>query len=512
MDFIRQSHNISTPVSKGTVEFAVDGDIIVPDVLPDILKVIQVDSNAALSEKRVNDGKLVVDGHLDLKILYIPDDDASRIKSIITSFSFSHTLTGTAMEENTFADLSVDVSKVEFQLTNSRKLKIKSVISLMYNIFDSDELKIATDTELENSLELSRGNACLCNFVDFKDTQFLVRESLEIPAGQSSIKDILKVDASVYDTEVKVIAGRVIVKGICGVCVLYTDTEECIRYCDFEIPFTEIIELENVQETNLCDVEYCVKEIMYHPETDSDGDMRIVFTEIIVGVKINAFDKAEIEYVEDCFCPGKHMDFTRDVRKMEKVISQSTVNINIREMLESDKNAPAISGIYSLFAKPVVDSVKCEKGRACVEGRVICYCLYVCQEGEMPVYSTRHELRFCENVESDGCDTDCFCNVKADVLHKNYAINSAGETEVKLSVSLDVMVLKAFDMPVLSEFEVCDLEQNEKKGIVIYFVQNNDSLWNVAKKYAVSGEEIAKLNNLEDGNLCEGMKLLIPSV
>ena len=511
MDFIRQSLNLSMPVSKGSVEFGVDGDIIVPDVLPDILKVIQVDGNAALSEKRVVDGKLIADGHLDLKILYIPDDDTSKIKSIITSFSFSHTLSAAVMEENTYADLSVDVSKVEFQLTNSRKLKVKSVISLMYNIFNCQALEIATDTE-EDDLRLKKNSASICSFVDFKDTQFLVRESLEIPAGQSSIKDILKIDASVYDTEVKIIAGRVIVKGICGVCVLYTDSEECIKYCDFEIPFTEIIELEDIQETHICDVEYSVREITYHTEADSDGDIRIVFTEIIIGAKINGFERTDVEYIEDCYCPGKSMKFSCETKKMEAVVCQNSANLTIREILESDKNSPSISGIYSLFAKPVVESVKCEKGRACVEGRVICYCLYVCEGGEMPVYSTRHELRFCENIDADGCDTESFCTVKADITHKNYAINSAGETEVKLSLSLDVMVLKSIDMPVLSEFELCDVEETNKKGIVIYFAEDNDSLWGVAKKYTVSEEEIARLNNLEDDKLCEGMKLLIPSV
>ena len=74
------------------------------------------------------------------------------------------------------------------------------------------------------------------------------------------------------------------------------------------------------------------------------------------------------------------------------------------------------------------------------------------------------------------------------------------------------MVLRAIDMPVLSEFEICDLEETNKKGIVIYFAEHNETLWSVAKKYTVSEEEIAKLNNLEDDKLCEGMKLLIPSV
>ena len=132
MEFIKKSLTLNQPLKKGVAEFGVDGDIIVPDVLPDILKVLQVDGCASLSSCDVSDGKAYCEGKVDLKILYIPDEDSSKIKSITTSFDFSHTIGNAPSDTDCFADLSVDVSKVDFRLTNSRKLRVKSIINMNY--------------------------------------------------------------------------------------------------------------------------------------------------------------------------------------------------------------------------------------------------------------------------------------------------------------------------------------------------------------------------------------------
>ena len=510
MDFIKENLKLCSPIKKGCGEFGVEGDIIVPDVLPDILKVIQVDGTAVLTESRVQEGKLVCDGRLDLKILYVPEDDTCKIKSITTSFDFSHVPVSTVPGEKFYTDVSVDVTRVDFHLTNSRKLKIKSVIELCYCLFETQCIEIATDAE-EDMFEIKKGRATVSGFVDFKDTQFLVRESLEIPAGQSSICDLLKIDVSVYDTEFKVISGRVVVKGICGICALYTDSSGCVRYSDFEVPFTEIIELEEASEDTICSIDYCVKDINYRAEADSDGDIRIIVADIIIGAKISACQSQDLEYVQDCYCPGKRATFEKEEKEIECVMSRATATATMREVISLPAGAPDLSGIYSLVTKPVVESAKAEQGRVCVEGKVICYCLYICND-DIPVYSHKHEIRFCENIDAEGAEPDCNCEVKAEITHKNYALNSAGETEIKISMSLDTVMTKSINVPVISECEIEEVAVEDKKGIVIYFAQEGDTLWSIAKHYTVPASAVVELNGLEGDNIEKGMKLLIPSI
>ena len=45
--------------------------------------------------------------------------------------------------------------------------------------------------------------------------------------------------------------------------------------------------------------------------------------------------------------------------------------------------------------------------------------------------------------------------------------------------------------------------------MIVYVAGKGDSLWSIAKKFKTSVETVAKLNQLEDGQIEEGRKLLI---
>jgi len=509
MDFIKKEINVCNTVLQGCSELGVDGDIIVPDVLPDMLKIIQVDGEAHLTGYDVSDGNMSCTGKLELKILYIPDSGDEKIKSVITALDFSHAMSNGKINESLIAELYAEASRVDFQPVNSRKIRIKSAVSLNYCFRETRRLEIPYDTE--DNLEMQRHTVNTSGFTAFRDTQFLVRESLQLPSGQKAINELLKLDTSVCDTEFKVISGRVVVKGFCAVCALYTDTDGCVRYSDFEIPFTEIIELEDANDDTVCEIDFSPGDVTCRLESDSGNENRMIYTEILVNVRINAYENTELEYIGDCYCPGYETELETEEQSLECIPGRGMATITVREVIPTQKNAPSLSSIYNVIAKPVIENARAEDGRICVEGKILCYCLYICSGDEMPVYSVKKEIGFCEYIEAEGCTPGCDCRVRADIVHKNSILNSAGETELKLNVSFEVKAVKTVCIPVITSCTVSEIDASDKKGIVIYFVRNGDSLWEVSKRYKVHASAIAELNNLETEELTNGMKLLIPS-
>ena len=89
MELIKENVKVNQVSCKGSAQVLVDEDIIVPDVKPDILKILQLDAVSCITNKSVIKGKAVINGRVDLKILYIPDSEREKIKSIITSFDFT---------------------------------------------------------------------------------------------------------------------------------------------------------------------------------------------------------------------------------------------------------------------------------------------------------------------------------------------------------------------------------------------------------------------------------------
>ena len=88
MELTKNTINICDTVAKGRTQAMTDGDVIVPDTKPDILKLIQVDSDASITDKYIENGRLILCGRVVYKILYVPDRENEKIKSIETSMEF----------------------------------------------------------------------------------------------------------------------------------------------------------------------------------------------------------------------------------------------------------------------------------------------------------------------------------------------------------------------------------------------------------------------------------------
>jgi LysM repeat protein len=86
------------------------------------------------------------------------------------------------------------------------------------------------------------------------------------------------------------------------------------------------------------------------------------------------------------------------------------------------------------------------------------------------------------------------------------------EVELKAVISLDTIAFSMKEGRLITDVEEkpCDYEKRKEiPGIAGYVVGKGDTLWNIAKIYGSTPEEIKKTNNLTEGELKEGQKLLI---
>ena len=70
----------------------VEGDVIVPDIKPDILSLINVDGNVFIAKKEVQDGKIKLDGAVEVFALYAADDEKASIKGLNALLNFNESI------------------------------------------------------------------------------------------------------------------------------------------------------------------------------------------------------------------------------------------------------------------------------------------------------------------------------------------------------------------------------------------------------------------------------------
>lgn len=86
----------------------------------------------------------------------------------------------------------------------------------------------------------------------------------------------------------------------------------------------------------------------------------------------------------------------------------------------------------------------------------------------------------------------------------------SNEIEIKAVISLNVLVLQCEKRMIISKIEEQPLDMDKIQvmpGITVYIVKSGDTMWDIAKRFYTTVEEICGLNELENetvvpGSLC----------
>lgn len=513
MELVKENVTVNQVSCKGNAQVLVNEDIIVPDVKPDILKILQLDASSCITGKDISNGKVTITGRTDLKIIYIPDSESEKIKSITTSFDFAQNVDSQDISDDMTAVVMSNIDKAEFSLVNSRKLRVKVIVGLDYEVIAEKNVEIAVEASESERAELLRESISLQNCINMSETEFSIKDSIDVPNGQSSICEILKIDTKIADSEYKTVTGKIVAKGAVGVSVLYADNDGKIQFMEAELPFTEVFDCDDAGDDTVCDIDYSISDSDCEVQEDSDGDRRVLNLEITVKVQIKATENVSVDMICDCYEPFMKTQLLKEEIELDEVVARPSVQNTIREMIEIASGAPGISGVYDVITRPYITKAQMQHGKLLTEGKVEAYILYLTDSSESPVYSMKKELPFSYMLECDTTDEELVPEIKAEVKHTAYNLNVAGEIELRCILALSANIIRKRKIELISDVVTEKPIGDEKRGIVIYFAQKGDNLWEISKRYAVPQDEIIRLNNISEPDKIDiGQRLFIPGI
>ena len=510
MELIKERASIGEVVFSGSFETAADADLIVPDIKPDIAKILQVDAAAYISSKNISDGRLTVSGKICFTVIYMPDSETPVPQVMRTSVDFSHRAENPKISENCNAIVNADIGKVDFHVINSRKLSLKAIAVIYSDIISERTVEFASSAE-ENA-EVCTEQIALNTLLGMHDEEFLIKDSIEIPSGKSSIGELLKVDCKLCDKEIKSLTEKIVLKGTLNVNILYTDTNNCIEYTEAELPFTEVFDFPDLYEDDICNINLRICDFGFDTSPDSDGDMRIINLELVVCAEMKSERKGSFTAIKDCFMPGCKTKLYYSETELTKAATCASAQSTLRDSAAVPSNAPGLKSVYNVPVKAVITKAEVSSGKISVSGKAECYIQYITDDAQTPLYCFRKDIPFEYLLDCPDALPGAEASVDAQICHTSYHLNVAGEVEIRCILTISAKALSAEKMQFISDAENEEIPKDKRKGIVIYFVQPGDTLWKISKEYCVSSEDIAEFNALSDrNNLSAGQRLIIPA-
>lgn len=507
MQVKKQDVNVGKAVFSGDIKSSAEGSVIVPDIKPDILKVVQVDAESILEEKSVENGKVVLKGKVYINVLYIPENESEHIQSLSGTLDFLETYKKSEFEQGMNITATCDTGKVGYKLINSRKLGFEAQVVVNVSVTSNMNLSFIYDIDSDKA-EFITDNISIKEVCNQKEFICSIEETVDLT--NNNVLEILKSNAFITEKECRSITGKIIAKGKANATILYVTEKGNYEHVDFDMPFTEVFDWESVDEDYECELDYEIIETQFKLTESQDGDKKSISAYIQIRVTASIEKIRNLQYIKDCYFTNALCDFEYENTICEEICAKPMFSTLVKNIIEKDDSFPDISRIYTSLAKPQITSTDVQNGRISVSGKITVCVLYLSDDAQIPLSGLVEEIPFSHIIECDEASSDKDVLLKIECEHISCTLNSSSSIEARCGICIKGKVIKRYNIQTIKDLTYKgNIERDE--AMIIYFTKENDSVWDIGKMYHVKCQDIKECNKLDGENkLRSGQKIVIP--
>ena len=514
MELIKKNIHMNKLKCKSALQLTLDDDFNVPDIKPDIDRIITQQGTVQINEVKAMNGKLLIKGKLGFNVLYFSEEDSRPIHNISGEIPFDEVIN----MELTCADddpiVRWELEDLSTGLINSRKLSVKSIVSLGVAIEELYDEETGVMVEGPEDVQyISKKIEITDISVDKKDT-FRIKDEIILPTNKGNVVSVLYDAIRLNSMEVRMLEDKFTIKGEMPVFILYaSDSEESpIEYYETEISFGGTIDCNGCNEDMVEDITFRILSKSLEIKPDMDGEERVIDLEVILEMIIKVYDIQEPEILCDVYSPCKEITpIIRDATYENLVIKNNSKH-RVSDRFRVPDNDPKILQICHSDGVIKIDDINPNGTELQVEGIIDMNILYISEDDLRPLSSLKGAIPFTQIIEVKGMNPDSSFEVKPSIDQLSVMMLDGDEIEVKAVMNLNTIVFDKITEPIIIDLEMADLDLDKLQsmpGIVGYVVKKDDSLWNIAKKYYTSVNTIMEINGLENDIIKEGDKLII---
>lgn len=513
-NFKEQRVELLKPKGQFVLQRTFDEHANVPDIKPDIDKILQTSAVLQITKEEISGEQLLIGGDFKVSVLYVPLNDKKPVHHMELKIPFEEALNVDHLSAKDYVKLDTVIEDFNVNLQNSRKLATKSLVQFKVDVSERKEAYIANDVETTEEIEKLVSKVSVCQLKDASKSQYRIKDELLIPSGKPNIMEILWHDITIQNKDIKLLDGKVNLKGNLHIATLYMaqDSDHHLEFIEHELGFNGLIDNPAAKETMLHDIMMNISTENIHIKLDADGEERVLAIEVDTKVDMKIYSDQEISVLRDVYSLGKDLSVVTEAVNYQKLLCKNQSQTNIKETILIDQEDLEILQMYYTSGNAIIDTLNVQNDKIKVEGTVLCKVMYVAADDRMPIHVSESYVPFEHSIEVKGIQQSSKINVSPVINYIGCTMIGEKEVELKCSVLLNTFVFEDYAM---DNIKAIDEKPTDYKvlqklpGIVGYVTNDKDNLWDIAKKYKTKVKSIMKTNGLEDEKLSKGCHLII---
>ncbi|MDR2533013.1 MAG: DUF3794 domain-containing protein [Oscillospiraceae bacterium] len=505
-------------VYDGQTEQGVEFDYVLPDYYPDIFKVLKCTLTPAIISYSVSGSQLFCDGVVYIKVLYMTAG-SNRVYCIEQRYTYSKTVDLVKNAENAVVSVSPKTDYCNCRATSGRRIDVRGAVSCKIKVNCARKTEMITGAE-GMGIETKKTALSYCGEKLVTSRQFVSREDIETGASASGTISLIHHDANIAVTDCKIIANKVIVKGEAQIKALYiissADADggenNTTEVMEATIPISQILDLEGVTENHTCFTNLTVMDCDLEVKPGEAGETRIFACDLTIDCSVTAHLESNVSPVSDIYSTEFESAFTMATIKTETLPHIIMQQLNLKSSLESTEG-----NLAEIFdARCDISNIVCRArgtSELAVTGQINMQAIGTI-EGGAPVFIEKAEP-FELIIEVPMLSSEYSIEPNLQVTHVAFSINGDNRVDIRINLSLNACLYLINSINVIRDITVNQekpKEKNSEYALKLYYAEDGEDIWGIAKRYNTSAEAIITENDLEGDRVETPSMLLIPIV
>lgn len=494
-------------VANGSVIHEESTEIIVSDRSPDIVRIVRSFGDVFVTEKEARDGKVSVTGNVKGVVLYMAEGEKS-LRKIDVSMPFFHVFDADGVTADSKLAVRIHLRSFDVREINPRKIAVRANIDLSYRAFERAERIICCDVcdGEEYGICIRHRDVYGYSPVMMRERSFAVSDDIELSGEGMEMSAILLGTATLVHNETKIIGNKAVLKGIADISYVYEIENGAINCDGYELPFSQILDIEGMEEGHELELTLSVSGIDFDPQYDASGKARYMTVSITADALAMVYEKYEDKVIDDVYSTKFKTDVKYNNLTSEKCITREEKRVAVTETVQTGNEVRKVLDVFVSVFPPVR---RREEAREFISSDAAVTIMYI-GDDDLIYSASRRVTVVCpvEVLENHAYE------VSSKIRSKGYSVGSGNEINIRFFTDFAITETEVMTVSAISEISADTenpLHGEKVPGVTVKRSERECDVWSLAKEYGTTVEEICIANNISDSDyITEGRMILIP--
>ncbi len=482
-------------------------EMIVPDHSPDIMRIVNGSADAFLRDKSARDGKIDVGGNIKGAVLYIAEGE-KKVRKLDVLMPFAYVIDAPGVNDLSKISANVFLRSFDVREINPRKISVRANVELSVCAYGERELSFCRDIPDSDEFGICTRKSTVSMYhpQNFREKGFTISDDIELSSSESGMSGLLTSSVSLKVTDTKIIGNKTIMKGDAYITYVYENEDGSVGCGEYELPFSQIIDIEGLNEEHDLKISLCVTGFELEPQYDAAGKAHYMTASIAADASVLVLSNETAAIVEDIYSTKLELDVRRAAERCSSLCAKPEKRVAVTESIEAGSGVKSVIDVNISLMPPV--------HRRDEGGEVLCSdaaitVMYVGEDDGIYNASRRSSV-----VCPMPLDAAHKYDARASVSSKTASVGASGEINVRFFTDFEMTETEEIAVPVISEIFI-DTENVQSAGnepsVVVKRLSRESDIWSLAKEYRTTVGEIKLANDITDDVILScGRMVIIP--